>query len=96
MTRLEDVRRHREAILHLAARYGIRRVRVFGSVARAEAASTSDLDVLVDFEPGRSLLDQVGFTQELETLLGRRVDVVAEGGLNPYLEARILAEAVPL
>ena len=96
MIDLEQVRRHREAILRLAAIYGIRQVRVFGSVARGESAVTSDLDVLVDFEPGRSLLDQVGFEQELEALLGCPVDVVAEGGISPYLEARIHQEAVPL
>ena len=96
MNRLERVRQNREAILLLATRYGIRRVRLFGSVARGADRPDSDLDVLVDFEPGRSLLDQVGFEQELESLLGCRVDVVAEGGISPYLEAGILREAVPL
>jgi predicted nucleotidyltransferase len=96
MIRLDDVRHQREAILQLAARYGIRRVRVFGSVARGQARAASDLDVLVDFEPGRSLLDQVGFEQDLEALLGCRVEVVAEGGISPYLEPRILREAIPL
>ena len=96
MTSLEVIRRQRDAILRLAARYGIKRVRVFGSTARGEATAASDLDVLVAFEPGRSLLDQVGFEQDLEALLGRRVEVVVEGGISPYLEARILAEAVPL
>jgi predicted nucleotidyltransferase len=96
MTRPEQVRQQRDAILRLAARYGIRRVRLFGSVARGEAKASSDLDVLVDFEPGRSLLDQVGFEQDLAELLGCRVDVVAEGGISPYLEPAILREAVPL
>jgi predicted nucleotidyltransferase len=96
MSRLDEVRSQREAILRLAARHGIRRVRIFGSVVRGEARQDSDLDVLVGFEPGRSLLDQVGFEQELEGLLGCPVEVVAEGGLSPYLEARILQEAVPL
>ena len=93
---LDQVRSQREAILRLAAHYGIRRVRVFGSVARGQAGAASDLDVLVDFEPGRSLLDQVGFEQDLEALLGCRAEVVVEGGISPYLEARILREAVPL
>jgi predicted nucleotidyltransferase len=96
MNRLAQVRSQREAILRLAASYGIRTVRLFGSSARGEATADSDVDVLVDFEPGRSLLDQVGFEQDLEALLGCRVDVVAEGGLSPYLEARILQEARPL
>jgi predicted nucleotidyltransferase len=93
---LDDVRSHRDGILRLAAKYGIRSVRLFGSVARGEANPQSDLDVLVDFEPDRSLLDQVGFEQELEVLLGCRVEVIAEGGISPYLEDRILREAVPL
>src|SRR5262245_59247130 len=96
MGRTDPVRHHRDAIFQLARRYGIRRVRIFGSAARGEAGPESDLDLLVDFEPGRSLLDPVGFEQELEDLLGCRVDVVAEGGISPHLEARILREAVPL
>jgi uncharacterized protein len=96
MCRLSDVRCQREAILRLATKYGIRRVRIFGSVARGQARPDSDLDVLVDFEPGRSLLDQAGFELALEKLLGCRVDVVVEGGISPYLEAEILREAVPL
>jgi predicted nucleotidyltransferase len=96
MSQLDIIRGKRDAILSLAENYGIRRVRIFGSIARGEDRPESDLDVLVDFEPGRSLLDQVGFRQDLEEMLGRRVDVVAEGGISPYLEARILGEAVPL
>ncbi len=96
MNSLEHIRSRREAILQLAAHYGIRRVRLFGSVASGKAGPGSDVDVLVDFEPGRSLLDQVGFEQDLEALLGRSVDVVVEGGISPYLEDRILREARPL
>ncbi len=96
MPQIDEIRERRAAILDLANRSGIRRVRIFGSVARGEARIDSDVDVLVDFEPGRSWLDQVGFEQDLETLLGRPVDVVAEGGISPYLEDEILREAVPL
>ena len=96
MNRIEQIRQQRDAILELAARHGIRKVRLFGSVVRGEATVASDVDVLVDFEPGRSLLDQVGFEQELEELIGCPVDVVAEGGISPYLETRILQEAQPL
>ena len=96
MYRLEQIRERREAISRLAANYGIRRVRIFGSVARGEAGPQSDVDVLVDFEPGRSLLDQVGFEQDLEALLGCRIDVISEGGISPYVEDRILQEALPL
>ena len=96
MSQLDAIRARREAILRLAGNYGIRRVRLFGSVARGEDRPESDVDVLIEFEPGRSLLDQIGFRQDLEELLGRRVDVVSEGGISPYLEDRILSEAVPL
>jgi len=94
MTRL--LAQHREAILRIAAKHGARNVRVFGSTARGSAAENSDVDILVDLDAGRSLLDHVGLQQELEELLGCKVDVVVEGGLSPYLEERILAQAVPL
>ena len=87
---------HRDEILDIAARHGARNVRVFGSFARGNARPDSDIDLLVDLEPGRSLLDHVGLWQDLEELLGRRVDVVVDGGLSPHLEKRILAEATPL
>jgi predicted nucleotidyltransferase len=96
MSQLDIIRQRREEILRLAEGYGIRRVRIFGSIARGEDRPESDIDVLVAFEPGRSLLDQVGFRQDLEEMLGRRVDVVSERGISPYLQDRILAEAVPL
>jgi hypothetical protein len=86
----------RETILGLAARHGARNVRLFGSVARGAAGDESDLDFLVDMEEGRSLLDLVAFWQDLEELLGCRVDVVTDGGISPYLRDHIYAEAVPL
>jgi hypothetical protein len=94
MTQLLE--KQREAILRIAAKYGARNVRVFGSSADGSATEGSDVDLLVDLEPGRSLLDQVGLQQELQELLGRSVDIVVEGGISPYLEDRIFAEAVPL
>jgi len=96
MTTLEQIRSQREAILAIARRYGVRRVRLFGSVVRGEDRPDSDLDVLAEFEDGRSLLDLAGFGLDLEDLLGRKVDVVGEGGLSPYIEKRVLREAVPL
>ena len=90
------LRQQRSAILHIAEKHGASNVRVFGSIARYTASNKSDVDILVELEPGRSLLDQVALKQELEELLGRPVDVVVEGGISPYLEERILAEAVPL
>lgn len=87
---------YRTEILEIAARYGARNVCVFGSVVRGGAGPDSDLDLLVDLEPDRTLLDQIALTQNLEDLIGRKVDVVVEGGISPYLERRILGEAKPL
>lgn len=85
--------KERAEVLRLAARHGASDIRVFGSFARGEARADSDIDLLVDFEPGRSLLDQVALEQELEAFLGRRVDIVTEGGLYWLLRRRILSEA---
>jgi hypothetical protein len=90
------LRERREEILRIAAKHGARNVRVFGSAARGEAGDESDIDLLVGFEPGRTLLDQASLVVELEELLGRKVDVVTEGGLYWLLRRRILKEARPL
>jgi len=93
---LEQLRRQRDAILAAAARHGARNVRVFGSVARGEADAASDVDILVEMEPGRSLLDLGGLLVELRDVVGRPVDVVTPGGLRDRIRARVLREAVPL
>jgi uncharacterized protein len=90
------VERNRNAILDVAARHGARNVRVFGSVARGDDNPESDLDLLVDMERGRSLLDLVALEQELETLLRRPVDVLTEESLAPSIRQRIAAEAQAL
>lgn len=86
----------REEILRVAAKRGARNVRIFGSVARGEADEASDIDILVDLEPGRSLLDLGGLWSELNELLGRKVEVVTEKGLRERIRDRVLKEAVPL
>lgn len=86
----------RNEILHIAARYGARNVRVFGSVARGEAGPESDIDFLVELEPGRSLFDLGGLLMELQKLLACKVDVVTEKGLRERIRRRVLREAVPL
>jgi predicted nucleotidyltransferase len=86
----------REEILRIAAKHGARNVRVFGSVARREADERSDIDFLVEMEPGRSLLDLGGLQYELERLLGCPVDVVTERGLKARIRDRVLREAVPV
>ena len=88
--------RYRDQILALADKHGARNVCVFGSHARGEAGEVSDIDLLVDLADDRTLLDHVGLWQDLEELLGCRVDVVLTGGISPYMKDRILDEAVPL
>lgn len=87
---------HRKEILALAARRGASNIRVFGSAARGEAVVGSDVDLLVSFEAGRTLLDLIGLKHDLEELIKCPVDVVTDRALSPYLRDRVLAEAVPL
>ncbi len=86
----------RAEILQLAARRGAHRLRVFGSVARGEANENSDLDLLVAWDPGRSLMDHAGLVQDLQDLLGIKVHVGTEKSLHWYVRDRILREATPL
>lgn len=90
---LAELRARRDEILALARRYGASNLRVFGSVARAEA-DAHDVDILIDLEAGRSLLDLAGLHVELEDLLGCNVDVMER--VKPRLREEVEAEAVPL
>jgi len=90
------LRSKRKQILQTAARYGVSRVRVFGSVARGTDEADSDVDFLVEMAPDRSLLDLGGFLYEVRSLLGTEVDVVTENGLQRRIRERVLAEAVDL
>ena len=86
----------RDEILRIARAHGARNVRVFGSAARGDADETSDVDFLVEFEPGTSLLQHGAMIAELEELLGRKVDVAPEKTLREGGRDRVLREAVPL
>ena len=86
----------RTQILTLAERSGARNVRVFGSVARGEGDSQSDIDFLVDLDQGRSLLDLGRLQRGLEELLEQKVDVVSARGLREQVRQHVLRDAVPL
>ncbi|MGH9301116.1 MAG: nucleotidyltransferase family protein [Acidimicrobiales bacterium] len=92
---IDALRVRREAILAAARRRHASRVRVFGSIPRGDAGPLSDVDLLVDFDPEASLLDQVGLSQDLEALLEMPVDVISTGGLRPR-HRRIRDEAIDL
>jgi predicted nucleotidyltransferase len=85
--------RKRQEILTLAERRGARNVRIFGSVARKEARPDSDIDLLIDLDPDRSLLDAGGLAMDLTRLLHHPVDVVTEAGLRERIRTRVLDEA---
>ncbi len=93
---LELLKEKREDILRVAAKHGAGNVRVFGSVARGEADENSDFDILVTLDENATLLNHAALIEDLEALLGRRVDVASDRGLKPRVRDRVLAEAVPL
>ncbi len=94
---IQELLTKRDEILKVADRHGAFNVRIFGSVARGEADLQSDVDVLVDYDrTRRSPWFPMGLIEELEALLGCRVDVVTEKGLKPRIRERVLQEAIPL
>jgi len=92
----ETLREKRQAILEIARRYGAHDLRIIGSVARGDNTDTSDLDLVVRFDPGRSLLDHGGLVMDLRELLGMRVDVIDEEAMRPRFRQAAMAEAIPL
>ena len=94
---LEELRQTKKGqILQLAASYGARNVRVFGSLARGDNSPSSDIDFLVDLDPDRSLMDLGGLLMELQEMLQARVDVATERMLRQKVRERALLDAVPL
>jgi predicted nucleotidyltransferase len=96
LERARELRRHRRRLLDAACAHGVRKVRVFGSVARGDAEDRSDVDFLVDLAPGRTLLDLAAFRREAALALGTQVDVATEDMLKPQIRNEVLAEALPL
>ena len=86
----------RDDICAIAARHGAFNIRIFGSVVRGEAGPDSDIDFLVDAGPTTSSWFPAGLILDLEKMLGRRVEIVTEKALNPYIRDHVLAEVKPL
>ncbi|WP_186580297.1 nucleotidyltransferase family protein [Aquibacillus kalidii] len=86
----------RDVILKVADNHGIQNIRVFGSVARYEDGPKSDLDLLVEFEQGRSLFDLIRFKQEVEDILDIKVDVVTENSIHWSMKEDVLNGAIQL
>ena len=92
----ELVNEKRAQIVQIAKANGATRVRIFGSFARGTTRLDSDLDLIIDLEPGRHLLDLVAIKQDFEDLLGRQVHVVTEAAISPYIRDEILRDAISL
>lgn len=93
---VDDLRAHRDEIIAIGQRYGVSNVRVFGSVARGEADEFSDLDLLIDVAPGHGYFDMAGFALDVEQLMMVFTQVATPNDLKKRIQARVLAEAVPL
>lgn len=85
---------HRSAIEQIVTRYGGSNIRIFGSVARGDDRPDSDIDLLIDLEQGRTLIDLIAIQHNLEKVLGRKVDVLTEHSISKYFRDEVLAEAI--
>lgn len=94
MSTLDTIKAHKSDLQTLAQKYGIRSIRVFGSVAREEDAADSDCDFLADFEEGRSLFDLLGFKEDAEKLLAKKIDVLTSDSLHWSIKDKILSESI--
>ena len=93
---ISELRNRKEDILRLALIYGVKNIRIFGSVARGEQNNDSDIDVLVEMDKNKSLLDRLGFKYELEKLLQNKVDVISVRAIKDRIKENVLKEAIPL
>jgi predicted nucleotidyltransferase len=96
MSLREELRHHRDAIGAIAAKHGASNVRLFGSAIRGDEGPDRDIDLLVDMDENRGFADYLALVEELESLFGRRVDVVIGRSLSPHFLPYIEAEARPL
>jgi uncharacterized protein len=92
----DTVRGNRETIIRLAEKHGATRVRLIGSVARGEARPDSDVDFLVTWGQETSLVDHAALMLELESLLGRKIDIASDGWLKPAIRESVFRDAIAL
>lgn len=92
----QDILNRRESILAIARKHGAHDVRIFGSVARDDAAESSDLDLIVRFDLDRTLFDHGELIMDLRDLLGVEVDVISEAGMRNRFRNHVMKEAIPL
>ncbi|MCX6644804.1 MAG: nucleotidyltransferase family protein [bacterium] len=93
---LDILKQHREKIIAIAAKYGVKNIRVFGSVVRGESDELSDVDFLVSLDRGVTLMKMSALRREIEAVLGCNVDIISDEGLKESIKEKILSEAVPL
>jgi len=93
---IQELKNKRESIISVVERNGGRKVMIFGSLASGEGLTDSDVDILIELDPGKSLLDILAIKQDLEDLLHRNVDVLTESAVSPYIKDDIMSEAVAL
>ncbi len=96
MIALQKIKENRDKILTIANKHGARNVRIIGSYARGEAGPASDLDLLVNMEDGRSLMDHAALIIDLESLLDIKVEVASERGIGERYRKKVFQEAIPL
>ena len=97
MARASEIfKAHKEEIREVASRYPVSNIRVFGSVLHGDDQDISDIDLLVDTLPGATLFDLGGLQDELQTLLGVRVDLLTPGDLPPRFRSEVISEARPV
>jgi len=92
----QAIQEERDKILHLAASHGATNVRLIGSMARGDERPDSDVDLLVTWRSGTTLLDHAALKLELESVLGRKVDIASDGWLRPSVQESVYRDAVPL
>jgi uncharacterized protein len=96
MNHKQILKEKRLEILKIAKTYGASNIRIFGSVARGEANSNSDIDFLMDIESGKNLLNRISLIQDLEDLLGCKVDIAKPENLHESIKEKVLQEAISL